>query len=286
MVVNLKKTCLIALAAAGSLCYLTADDANNSAPKKDAEATKPKLTKEEVFSKDYISKLSESYGHLIYKSLESPVVKLDFNSVIKGLNEAKNGKSSPMNEQEYEEAVGLIQEYAFQDMAQNNLKEAEDFLKKNSKEAGVIELQPLKLQYQVLQKGKDDAQTVTEDMMPYVYYKGSYLNGTVFGSTQDGGDAVPILLGQTIPGFKQAIIGMKVGEKRKIFIHPDLGYGTSGQLSPNSLLIFEIEVTKVEPAPAQSADADSDDALTSDLDDDSSDSDGNEGEKGDGDTDL
>ena len=37
---------------------------------------------------------------------------------------------------------------------------------------------------------------------------------------------------------------MKEGEKRVIYIHPDLAYGTYGSLPPNSLLIFEIEVVK------------------------------------------
>ena len=39
---------------------------------------------------------------------------------------------------------------------------------------------------------------------------------------------------------------MKEGEKRRIFVHPDLGYGTSGHLAPNSLLIFDVEVVKAE----------------------------------------
>jgi peptidylprolyl isomerase len=45
---------------------------------------------------------------------------------------------------------------------------------------------------------------------------------------------------------------MKEGEKRRLYVHPDLGYGTTGQLPPNELLIFDIEVVK----------ADSDDAKT------------------------
>ena len=43
---------------------------------------------------------------------------------------------------------------------------------------------------------------------------------------------------------------MKEGEKRKLFVHPDLGYGTQGQLPPNALLIFEVEIVKAD-APSQ-----------------------------------
>ena len=44
---------------------------------------------------------------------------------------------------------------------------------------------------------------------------------------------------------------MKEGEKRTIYIHPELGYGTSGYLPPNSLLVFEIEVVKANATPEQ-----------------------------------
>ncbi|CRH46510.1 peptidyl-prolyl cis-trans isomerase [Chlamydia trachomatis] len=35
---------------------------------------------------------------------------------------------------------------------------------------------------------------------------------------------------------------MKEGEVRVLYIHPDLAYGTAGQLPPNSLLIFEVKL--------------------------------------------
>lgn len=54
----------------------------------------------------------------------------------------------------------------------------------------------------------------------------------------------PILLPLTkvIPGFSQGMQGMKEGEVRVLYIHPDLAYGTAGQLPPNSLLIFEVKL--------------------------------------------
>jgi peptidylprolyl isomerase len=37
---------------------------------------------------------------------------------------------------------------------------------------------------------------------------------------------------------------MREGEKRTVFIHPELAYGTNGYLPPNSLLTFEVEIVK------------------------------------------
>ena len=49
---------------------------------------------------------------------------------------------------------------------------------------------------------------------------------------------------QSIPGFAKGMLGMKEGEKRVLYIHPELAYGLTGQLPPNSLLIFEVEIVK------------------------------------------
>ena len=52
---------------------------------------------------------------------------------------------------------------------------------------------------------------------------------------------------------------MKEGEKRRLFLHPDLGYGTTGHLPPNSLLIFDVEVVKANQELKASQDDEDDD---------------------------
>lgn len=189
-----------------------------------------------------IKKLSEAFGHFIGRNINAPGLKFDLDSIIKGMREGAEGKPAPMNDQEYEAAMLQLQEKAFNQMSEENLKTANDFLEKNSKENNVVVLEPGKLQYIIVQEGHDPA--VSEHGSPLVQYKGTYLDGTVFGSSEDVGGPLTVPLDQTIPGFSRGIVGMKTGEKRKIFVHPDLGYGTSGQLAPNSLLIFEVEVVK------------------------------------------
>lgn len=62
-----------------------------------------------------------------------------------------------------------------------------------------------------------------------------------------------ISLDETIPGFSKGIVGMKEGEKRTLYIHPDLAYGVNGSLPPNSLLTFEIEIVKANNPQDQEA---------------------------------
>ena len=65
--------------------------------------------------------------------------------------------------------------------------------------------------------------------------------------------ALPVTLGQggVIPGFEQGLEGAKAGEKRKITIPSDLGYGAQGQpptIPPDADLVFEIEVESIGAA--------------------------------------
>ena len=138
--------------------------------------------------------------------------------------------------------MAAVQEHAFKEMSASNLKAANEFMEKNAKEKNVIEVVPSKLQYIVLQEGKGAA--VDAHSSPKIHYTGKYQDGTVFGTSEEMGGPITIPLDQTIPGFSKGIVGMKEGEKRRLFVHPDLGYGTTGQLPPNELLIFEIDVVK------------------------------------------
>lgn len=88
-----------------------------------------------------------------------------------------------------------------------------------------------------------------------VNYTGSLEDGTVFDSNIDPkfGHVEPFTftlgIGQVIPGWDQGVLGMKVGEKRKLEIAPEYAYGASGVggvIPPNATLLFEVELLAVE----------------------------------------
>ncbi|MCB1113739.1 MAG: FKBP-type peptidyl-prolyl cis-trans isomerase [Chlamydiia bacterium] len=193
-----------------------------------------------------ISKLSEAFGHFIGKNLNTSGLNFDIDQLVKGIKDGAAGKPAPMSEQEYQKGMMELQQRTLKKLAEDNLSAANKFIEENKNKPGVEVLENDKLQYKVLQTGSGEA--VKEHSAPKLNYKGSYLDGTVFGSSEESGGPISIPLDHTIPGFAQALKGMKEGEKRMIWVHPDLGYGTGGQLAPNSLLIFEVEIIEANPA--------------------------------------
>ena len=192
-----------------------------------------------------IPKLSEALGHFIGRNLKSPGVQFDLEQIITGMREGAAGKPSPMTDQEYETAMAKLQQKVYEYLSENNLAAATKFLNENAHAEGVVEIVPEKLQYLILQEGQGP--TVPEHGSPSINYTGKYLDGTVFGSSENSGGPITVPIDQTIQGFSKGIAGMKEGEKRRLFVHPDFGYGKGGQLPPNTLLIFDIEVVKATP---------------------------------------
>jgi peptidylprolyl isomerase len=226
-----------------------------------SSATKTMDSSSNLSEKEEMLKLSEAFGHFIGRNLHTPGMNFDLESIIKGMREGVAGKPAPMSDQDYEALLGKVQEKAFKEMSATNLKNADAFIIENKSKPNVKEIEPGKLQFLVLQEGTGTV--VAEHNAPLINYSGAYIDGTVFSSSKEAGGSITIPLDQTIPGFSKGILGMKEGEKRRLFVHPDLGYGTTGQLPPNSLLIFDIEVIQADnkdKAALQAADSDDDDS--------------------------
>jgi len=129
--------------------------------------------------------------------------------------------------------------------AQLNEEAGREFLARNAKESGVVVL-PSGLQYRVLEAGKG-AQPA-EGGKVRVHYHGTLLDGTVFDSSTDRGEPVEFSLVSVIPGFRESISRMRVGDHWQVFIPSELAYGLDGagtKIGPNETLIFEIELLEV-----------------------------------------
>ena len=83
-----------------------------------------------------------------------------------------------------------------------------------------------------------------------VHYTGTLENGEKFDSSVDRDQpfTFTVGVGQVIQGWEQGMVGMKIGEKKKLEIPAELGYGANGAggvIPPNANLIFEVELISI-----------------------------------------
>uniref|UniRef100_A0AC35FYV8 Peptidylprolyl isomerase n=1 Tax=Panagrolaimus sp. PS1159 TaxID=55785 RepID=A0AC35FYV8_9BILA len=76
-------------------------------------------------------------------------------------------------------------------------------------------------------------------------------NGKKVDSSRDRGKPFQFKIGkgEVIQGWDQGLAKMSVGQRAKLTISPDLGYGASGAgsaIPPNSTLIFDVELINVQ----------------------------------------
>lgn len=87
----------------------------------------------------------------------------------------------------------------------------------------------------------------------YVHYTGTLVDGSKFDSSVDRGVPFSFVLGSgmVIQGWDIGVAGMQVGEKVRLTIPPELGYGPLGYppvIPENATLRFEIELIRLNPA--------------------------------------
>ncbi len=97
----------------------------------------------------------------------------------------------------------------------------------------------------VVQKSGDGKASPKMGDKVKVHYQGSLMDGRVFDSSYNRGQAVELKIGEVIEGWNEALVNMTKGDKWTLIIPPELGYGVHGfpgVIPPNSYLIFDVEL--------------------------------------------
>lgn len=112
------------------------------------------------------------------------------------------------------------------------------------KNPNIYEIQGMKVE--ILKEGTGEASKNGDSVS--VHYVGTLENSKKFDSSVDRGVPFSFVLGQgrVIKGWDLGVLGMKIGEKRRLTIPSDLAYGETGTpggpIPPNATLIFEVEL--------------------------------------------
>jgi FKBP-type peptidyl-prolyl cis-trans isomerase FklB len=82
-----------------------------------------------------------------------------------------------------------------------------------------------------------------------VNYRGTLIDGKEFDSSYKRGEPATFPVSGVIAGWTEALQLMKEGAKWQLVIPPGLAYGEKGAgpvIGPNSTLVFEVELIKVQ----------------------------------------
>jgi FKBP-type peptidyl-prolyl cis-trans isomerase FklB len=194
--------------------------------------------------------VSERYSYAMGVSLGQllrgqGIEKLDSHAFAAAIDDVLGGKPLRLSAEEMQEAIREQQQVFVQQRAQRaqaKLAAERDFLTRNAAEDGVV-VSPSGLQYRVLASG-DGAQPGS-DATVRVHYHGTLLDGSVFDSSVERGEPAEFALSGVIPGFREAISQMRIGDRWRVFIPSALAYGERGagaDIGPNETLTFEIEL--------------------------------------------
>ncbi len=116
------------------------------------------------------------------------------------------------------------------------------------------EKNPNGIYYKVLTEGKGDV--CGKNKKVFVEYKGYLQDGTIFDASKGfypqshEGLSFTTGAGEMIPGFDIMVQDMKVGEKRKMVIPPELAYGSRGVpqagIAGGAYIAFDVELVSVK----------------------------------------
>lgn len=89
-----------------------------------------------------------------------------------------------------------------------------------------------------------------------MHYRGTlHADGSQFDASYDRGKPLEFALGtgRVIKGWDQGLLDMCIGEKRRLTIAPELGYGDRavGPIPANSILVFETELVGIRGVEAE-----------------------------------
>lgn len=185
---------------------------------------------------------SYAIGLDIGTSFRGDKIELDADSLLAGLKDGLAGAEPQFSR---ELCAVSLQRLAAQRAELMRKRDAE-FLAANAKVQGVQVL-PSGLQIKVLKRG--DGPTPTPEDTVHAHYTGKFTDGSVF-ETSEGGDPATFAVGGVIPGWTEALLKMKVGDKWQLVVPSELGYGREGDpdgvIPPNTTLVFDVELMGIE----------------------------------------
>ena len=175
--------------------------------------------------------------------------KLDPDEVLRGIRETVAGTAKGMDPQQFQAAMQKYQA----ELGSSQLEGNKTWLAENAKKPG-IKTTASGLQYEVVTAGAGTGKSPAATDTVSVNYTGMLPDGKVFDASATHGGPATFPLNGVIKGWTEVLQLMKEGDKWKVYLPPELGYGAQGappNIPPNQILIFDVELLKVLPPQPQ-----------------------------------
>lgn len=214
-------------------------------------AAAPLLADDTNMFADDKSKASYAIGMAFGHNLQQQGIDVDTGLFLRGLKDLQSG-TTLLTPQEAQLAINEFRQKTHAELAATNKVEGEAFLAKNKNQPGVVTL-PDGLQYKIITDGSGTMPT--SDDTATVNYRGTFIDGKEFDSSDKAGHPAQFAVTHVIHGWTEALMKMKVGSKWRLFLPPDLAYGEQGRpgIPPNSVLVFDVELLSIQTPGSQSA---------------------------------
>ncbi len=203
-------------------------------------------------------RFSYGVGLNLGRGAQSEEIDINPDLVLRGIRDGLTGVKPLLTDKDIEATMRELTQKMEQklrakldELAKKNKEENAKFFAENAKKEGVVTTAS-GLQYQVVKEGTGK-QPGPEDIVT-VHYVGTLLDGREFDSSRKRKEPVQFRLNGVIPGWVEGLQLMKEGGQIKLFVPPELAYGEAGVsalVGPNSALVFDVELIKVEAPPAE-----------------------------------
>ena len=193
-----------------------------------------------------------SFGNMLQQNGNPDV---DLGALLEGIKDSLGGVQPTLSAEEQTAIIEMVRtrqaemEAAAQaerdSMAADSKAAGVAYLAKNAENADV-QVTASGLQVETIVEGKGQAPSATDKVV--VRYEGRLIDGTVFDSSIARGQPAEFGLNQVIPGWTEGLQLMKPGGKARLTIPSELGYGPGGvgNIPPNAVLVFDVELIEVK----------------------------------------
>ena len=215
-----------------------------------AMAAQPQQTQLEKESYSMGASVGNYLANQIFKQTELGAT-IDMKAVVQGFEDALKNKTKLSDDDmlkilnQRAEALNKLDDARKAKLAKANSEKGAAYLAENAKKKGVT-VTKSGLQYEVLKEGTGDKPN-QEDVVT-VNYVGSLIDGKVFESTYDEKEPARFVMMSVIPGLGEGVALMTPGSRYRFTIPANLAYGAegTGPIEPESVLVFEVELVKVD----------------------------------------